>query len=182
MLAGPAGAGPRRPGPCRGAARARARSRADRGRAARRRRPGPRRRADRQRPPGRRRPGPSPLTVLDGPEPGPLLRIREDGERLDRTMVVVTGDDAGTETLRQVFAEALADHGLSPAEAERRFVTVAEPGAAAAKHAMEAGHPLVEAPAATAFGALSPTRWCRPRWPGSASGRCWRRPPPSCRR
>ncbi|WP_412517871.1 glucose-6-phosphate isomerase [Actinomadura madurae] len=100
--------------------------------------------------------GPPPLTVLDGPEPGPLLRIREDGERLDRTMVVVTGDDAGTETLRQVFAEALADHGLSPAEAERRFVTVAEPGAAAAKHAMEAGHPLVEAPAATAFGALSP--------------------------
>ncbi|MEO3827527.1 glucose-6-phosphate isomerase [Actinomadura sp. B10D3] len=100
--------------------------------------------------------GPSPLTVLDGPEPGPVLRIREDDERLGRTMVVVTGDDAGAETLRQVFAEALAEHGLSPAEVERRFVTVAEPGAAAAKHAMEAGHPLVEAPAATAFGALSP--------------------------
>lgn len=100
--------------------------------------------------------GPSPLTVLDGPEPGPLLRIREDRERLARTMVVVTGDDAGTETLRQVFAEALADLGLSPAEVARRFVTVAEPGAAAAKHATEAGHPLVEAPAATAFGALSP--------------------------
>ncbi|TDD89873.1 hypothetical protein E1293_04020 [Actinomadura darangshiensis] len=96
------------------------------------------------------------LTVLDGPEPGPPLRIREDPERLNRTMVVVTGDDPGTETLRQVFAEALQEAGLSPAGIARRFVTVAEPRGAAAKHALEAGHPLVEAPAATAFGALSP--------------------------
>ncbi|WP_433471990.1 glucose-6-phosphate isomerase [Spirillospora sp. CA-142024] len=98
----------------------------------------------------------APLLVLDGPEPGPLLRIREDPERLDRTMVVVTGDDPGTETLRRVFAEALRDRGLSPAGVARRFVTVAEPRAAAAKQATEEGHPLVEAPAATAFGALSP--------------------------
>ncbi|MGP4028526.1 hypothetical protein [Actinomadura sp. 3N407] len=100
--------------------------------------------------------GVSPFTVLDGPEPGPLLRIRDDPERLNRTMIVVTGDDPGTDTLRQVFAETLRDLGLSPAEIARRFVTVAEPGAAAAKRATEAGHSLVEAPAPTAFGALSP--------------------------
>lgn len=98
----------------------------------------------------------TPVTVLDGLEPGPLLRLRDDGERLARTVVAVTGDDPATETLRLVLTEMLGDAGLSPAEAARRFVTVAEPRAAAAKHATEAGHALVEAPAATAFGALSP--------------------------
>ncbi|WP_329090127.1 hypothetical protein OG979_37165 [Actinomadura citrea] len=96
------------------------------------------------------------LTVLDGPDPGPPLRVREDPERLNRTAFVVTGDDPATEALREVFAEALREEGLSPAGIARRFVTVAEPRAAAAKHATEAGHPLVEAPAPTAFGALSP--------------------------
>ncbi|MFF4236689.1 glucose-6-phosphate isomerase [Actinomadura geliboluensis] len=100
--------------------------------------------------------GGAPLTVLDGLEPGPLLRLRDDGERLGRTLVAVTGDDPGAETLRSVLAGMLADTGLSPAETARRFVTVAEPRTAAAKRAAEAGHPLVEAPAATAFGALSP--------------------------
>ncbi|TMR36677.1 glucose-6-phosphate isomerase, partial [Actinomadura geliboluensis] len=100
--------------------------------------------------------GGAPLTVLDGLEPGPLLRLRDDGERLGRTLVTVTGDDPGAETLRSVLAGMLADTGLSPAETARRFVTVAEPRTAAAKHAAEAGHPPVEAPAATAFGALSP--------------------------
>ncbi|NDU71109.1 glucose-6-phosphate isomerase [Actinomadura sp. DSM 109109] len=100
--------------------------------------------------------GRGPLTVLDGPDPGPPLRIREDPERLHRTAFVVTGDDPAAEALREVFAEALHDAGLSPADIARRFVTVAEPRAAAAKHATEAGHPLVEAPAPTAFGALSP--------------------------
>ncbi|MEU8309081.1 hypothetical protein AB0C84_36505 [Actinomadura sp. NPDC048955] len=96
------------------------------------------------------------LTVLDGPDPGAPLRIREDPERLNRTAFVVTGDDPATEALREVFAEALREEGLSPDGIARRFVTVAEPGAAAAKHATEAGLPLVEAPAPTAFGALSP--------------------------
>ncbi|WP_131732434.1 glucose-6-phosphate isomerase [Actinomadura formosensis] len=100
--------------------------------------------------------GGTPLTVLDGFEPGPLLRVRDDRDALTRTVAVVTGDDPGGETLRQVLAAMLRDAGLSPAEIARRFVTVAEPRAAAAKHAAEAGHPLVEAPAATAFGALSP--------------------------
>ncbi|MFD0533903.1 hypothetical protein ACFQY7_09090 [Actinomadura luteofluorescens] len=94
--------------------------------------------------------------MLDGPDPGAPLRIRQDPERLNRTAFVVTGDDPATEALREVFAEALREEGLSPDGIARRFVTVAEPGAAAAKHAAETGLPLVEAPAPTAFGALSP--------------------------
>lgn len=106
---------------------------------------------------GRRAPdGRGSLTVLDGPDPGPPLRLREDAERLNRTAFVVTGADPATEALREVFAEALREEGLSPAGIARRFVTVAEPRAAAAEHAAEAGHALVEAPAPTAFGALSP--------------------------
>ncbi|MCP9947928.1 hypothetical protein LUX33_05505 [Actinomadura madurae] len=91
-----------------------------------------------------------------GPNPGRCCASGRTGSGSTGRWSSSPATTPGTETLRQVFAEALADHGLSPAEAERRFVTVAEPGAAAAKHAMEAGHPLVEAPAATAFGALSP--------------------------
>src|SRR5690606_14665064 len=48
-----------------------------------------------------------PITVLDGPEPGPLLRIRDDRERLDRTVIVVTGDDPGTAALRRVLTGTL---------------------------------------------------------------------------
>ncbi|MFI0408445.1 glucose-6-phosphate isomerase [Actinomadura sp. 3N508] len=98
-----------------------------------------------------------PLTVLDGPEPGPLLRLADDPERLGRTLIVVTGDDPASDALRQVLEGMLKDVlDLPPAEVARRFVTVAEPRAAAAKHAAEAGHPLIEAPAPTPFGALSP--------------------------
>ncbi|MFD0690495.1 hypothetical protein [Actinomadura fibrosa] len=101
-------------------------------------------------------PRPAPLTVLDGPEPGPVLRLGDDRERLRRTMVVVTGDDPDTGTLRDVLLAMLRELDLSPADIARRFVTVAAPGAAPAKAAAEAGAAVVEAPAPTAFGALSP--------------------------
>ncbi|WP_329520439.1 hypothetical protein [Spirillospora sp. NBC_01491] len=116
-------------------------------------------------PPGRARPavpaggqGPrrSPLTVLDGPEPGPVLRAGDDPERLRRTLVVVTGDDPATGALRRVFERMFLDLDLPAAEVARRFVTVAEPGAPAAKLAAEAGQAVVEAPAPGVFGALSP--------------------------
>ncbi|WP_242893496.1 glucose-6-phosphate isomerase [Actinomadura litoris] len=97
-----------------------------------------------------------PLTVLDGPDPGPLLRAAGDPDRLARTLIVITGDDPGTEALRRVLLGMLADAGLSPTEIARRCVTVAAPGTAPAKFAAEAGHTLIEAPAPTAFGALSP--------------------------
>ena len=58
----------------------------------------------------------APLTVLDGLEPGPPLRLRDDGERLARTVIVVTGDDPAAETLRPVLAGMLGDAGFSPAE------------------------------------------------------------------
>ncbi|WP_051712373.1 hypothetical protein [Spirillospora albida] len=106
--------------------------------------------------PAGRDPEPLRLTVLDGPEPGPVLRLADDPERLGRTLIVVTGDDPGTEALQQVFLRLLAEAGLSAAEVAERFVTVAEPGSAAARRAAEAGHALVEAPAPTVFGALSP--------------------------
>ncbi|TDD81112.1 hypothetical protein [Actinomadura rubrisoli] len=98
----------------------------------------------------------SPLTVLDGLEPGPLLRLGDDPERLGRTLVVVAGDDPGTDTLRRVLHGMLLALDLSPDEIARRFVTVAAPGGPAAEVAAEAGHAVIEAPAATAFGALSP--------------------------
>lgn len=104
---------------------------------------------DDERPPPR-------LTVLDGPEAGPVLRFADDPERLGRTLVVVTGDDPGTEALQQVFLRLFAESGLSAEDVAERFVTVAEPGSAAARRAAEAGHALIEAPAPTVFGALSP--------------------------
>ncbi|GAA2591140.1 glucose-6-phosphate isomerase [Actinomadura fulvescens] len=97
-----------------------------------------------------------PLTLLESAEPGPVVRLGADHERLRRTMVVVTGDDTVTETLRRIFVQMFQDLSLSAAQIARRFVTVAEPGAASAKRADEAGHALIEAPARTPFGALSP--------------------------
>ncbi|MBO2450034.1 hypothetical protein J4573_23225 [Actinomadura barringtoniae] len=97
-----------------------------------------------------------PVTVLDSAEPGPLVRLGADRERLRRTIVVVTGDDAGTETLRRVFVRMFQDLDLSPGEVAARFVTVSDPGSMPARRAAEEGRPVVEAPARTVFGALSP--------------------------
>ncbi|MFB4318669.1 hypothetical protein [Actinomadura sp. 21ATH] len=103
-----------------------------------------------------RGPGGMSLTVLDGLEPGPLLRAAGDRERLRRTLVVVTGNDQATDTLRRVFVQLFQDLDLGPEEIARRFVVVTAPGGVPAKKAADAGHPLIEAPEATAFGALSP--------------------------
>ncbi|MEU5880678.1 glucose-6-phosphate isomerase [Spirillospora sp. NPDC047279] len=97
-----------------------------------------------------------PLTVLENAEPGPVVRLGADHERLRRTMVVVSGDDTTSDTLRRIFVRMFQDLNLSPAQIARRFVTVAAPADASAKRADEAGHPLIEAPARTAFGVLSP--------------------------
>ncbi|MFC9976462.1 hypothetical protein ACFVH6_36755 [Spirillospora sp. NPDC127200] len=98
----------------------------------------------------------APLTVLDGPEPGPPARLAADRDRLSRTLVVLAGPDPAGGALYRALRRMLAGLGLSPDELAARFVAVAEPGGAAAELAVEAGHALVEAPAATAFGALSP--------------------------
>ncbi|MFD0900495.1 glucose-6-phosphate isomerase [Actinomadura sediminis] len=101
-------------------------------------------------------PGVLPLTVLDDPEPGPLTRLAADPAGLAGTAVVVAGDDPVTDTLRRVLLETLRGASVPPDVLARRFVTVAPPDSAAAKAAVEAGRPLVHAPAQTAFGALSP--------------------------
>ncbi|MQY08537.1 glucose-6-phosphate isomerase [Actinomadura macrotermitis] len=98
----------------------------------------------------------APPLVLDGADPAPVARLVADRARLHRAVVVLAGDDAGHDAVRQALSEAFAEIGLSPAEIAARFVVVAAPGSAAAKLAAKAGHPLVEAPAPTAFGALSP--------------------------
>ncbi|MEW2358620.1 glucose-6-phosphate isomerase [Spirillospora sp. NPDC029432] len=103
-----------------------------------------------------RGPGGMSLTVLDGLEPGPLLRVAGDRERLRRTLVVVAGNDQATDTLRRVFVQLFQDLDLAPEEIARRFVVVTAPGGVPAKKAADAGHPLIEAPEPTAFGALSP--------------------------
>ncbi|MFF5259498.1 hypothetical protein ACFY4C_11185 [Actinomadura viridis] len=102
------------------------------------------------------RPGGPALTVLDGLEAGLPLRIGRDRERLRRTLVVVTGYDPVTDTLRRIFVRMFGELGLAPEEIARRFVVVAPPGGLPAKKAADAGHALIDAPEPTAFGALSP--------------------------
>ncbi|MCW2904253.1 MAG: hypothetical protein JWO67_6518 [Streptosporangiaceae bacterium] len=113
------------------------------------------------------RPAPMPgrpaarLTVLDGTDPGPLLRLAHDAERLLRTIVIVIAQDPGTDAQRRILARMLRDKGLPPAEIARRFVLVGRPGGALAELALAAGHTLVEVDGAArghgqVFGALSP--------------------------
>ncbi|MBC6462285.1 hypothetical protein HKK72_31165, partial [Actinomadura sp. HBU206391] len=98
----------------------------------------------------------TPLTVLDGLDPAPLLRVSLDEDRLLRTVVVVTGEDVGTEALRRILAQTMRDRGLSRAEIAERFVFLAEPGSALAAHAEKSGHTVIDGPGGQVFGALSP--------------------------
>ncbi|OLT19765.1 hypothetical protein BJF79_16650 [Actinomadura sp. CNU-125] len=124
-----------------------------------------------------------PLTVLDGPEPGPLTRLAADPAGLAAAAVVVAGDDPGTDTLRRVLLDMMRDAGVPPGDLARRFVTVAAADSTAAKAAMEAGHALVEAPAQTAFGALSPYALVPAALAGAETRpRCWTRRPRRCPR
>jgi glucose-6-phosphate isomerase len=69
------------------------------------------------------------LTVLDTTDPGQVLRALRD--RLDRTVVVVSSKSGGTvetDSHRRVYEQAFRDAGCSPADADRRFVVVTDPG------------------------------------------------------
>jgi glucose-6-phosphate isomerase len=96
------------------------------------------------------------LSVLDGRDPGPLLRIGQDDERLLRTLMVVAADGPGPDALRRVFEQLLRDRGLSPTEIAQRFVVVAEPDGPLAALGRKAGHTVVAGSAGPVFGALSP--------------------------
>ncbi|MDQ1708870.1 MAG: glucose-6-phosphate isomerase [Frankiaceae bacterium] len=81
-----------------------------------------------------------PLTVLDTTDPGQVAAAV--GDRLDRTVVVVSSKSGGTiETDSQfrVFMAAFVASGLSQADAARRFVVVTDPESPLSKSAAEAG-------------------------------------------
>ncbi|GLH97635.1 glucose-6-phosphate isomerase [Phytohabitans aurantiacus] len=63
-----------------------------------------------------------PLTALDTADPGPVERAL--GDRLDRTVVVVTAASDVTDAIRRAYLSAFLDSGLTEAEAARRFVQV----------------------------------------------------------
>ncbi|MEJ3747901.1 glucose-6-phosphate isomerase [Actinomycetes bacterium KLBMP 9797] len=67
-----------------------------------------------------------PLTLLDTADPGPVRRALAD--RLDRTVVVLTGSGDEVEAIHRVYTSALREAGLSEAEVARRFVTAAPSG------------------------------------------------------
>jgi glucose-6-phosphate isomerase len=69
------------------------------------------------------------LTVLDTTDPGQVRAAL--GDRLDRTVVVVSSKSGGTvetDSHRRAYLQAFLDHGLSAEDAGRRFVVVTDPG------------------------------------------------------
>jgi len=85
-----------------------------------------------------------PLTVLDTTDPHTVIRAL--GDRLDRTLVVVSsksGSTIETDSHRRVYEHAFASHGLAPAEIAGRFVVVTDPGSPLEATAREAGYHVV---------------------------------------
>nr|WP_239167804.1 glucose-6-phosphate isomerase [Catellatospora coxensis] len=105
------------------------------------------------------------LTVLDTTDPGQVAAAL--GDRLDRTVVVVSSKSGGTvetDSHRRAYLQAFLDAGMSPAEAGRHFVVVTDPGSPLEATAREMGATVLLADsdvggrysALTAFG-LVPT-------------------------
>jgi glucose-6-phosphate isomerase len=85
----------------------------------------------------------APLTVLDTTDPHQVARVV--GDRLERTIVVVSSKSGGTvetESHRRIFERAFRDAGIDPAE---RIVVVTDPGSPLEATAREAGHAVVAA-------------------------------------
>jgi glucose-6-phosphate isomerase len=84
------------------------------------------------------------LTVLDTTDPHQVARAL--GDRLDRTLVVVSsksGSTIETDSHRRIYEEALRDLGLGPDELARRFVVVTDPGSSLEETARKAGYHVV---------------------------------------
>ncbi|MDI1465469.1 glucose-6-phosphate isomerase [Catellatospora sp. KI3] len=105
------------------------------------------------------------LTVLDTTDPGQVKAAL--GDRLDRTVVVVSSKSGGTietDSHRRAYWQAFLDAGLPEAEVGRHFVIVTDPGSPLESTAREMGAYVVLADpnvggrysALTAFG-LVPT-------------------------
>jgi glucose-6-phosphate isomerase len=84
------------------------------------------------------------LTVLDTTDPQQILRAL--GDRLERTVVVVSSKSGGTietDSHRRAYEQAFSDAGLSKEEAARRIVVVTDPGSPLERTAREAGYHVV---------------------------------------
>jgi glucose-6-phosphate isomerase len=90
----------------------------------------------------------APLTVLDGLDPAPTLRLGADADRLRRTVVVVAGTDDFSAAHAGILRRLLRDLGLNHDEVAERFVLVAD-------HVTRADG-IAAAPRSGVFGALSP--------------------------
>lgn len=85
-----------------------------------------------------------PLTVLDTTDPHQIRTAL--GDRLDRTVVVVSsksGSTVETDSHRRTYLKAFADAGLSTSDAGKRFVVVTDPGSPLAATAAEMGAHLI---------------------------------------
>ncbi|KKJ99445.1 glucose-6-phosphate isomerase [Micromonospora sp. HK10] len=81
-----------------------------------------------------------PLTVLDSTDPGQVRAALAD--RLERTVVVVSGKSAATvetDSHRRAYWQAFLDAGMTEAETARHFVVVTDPGSALEATANELG-------------------------------------------
>ncbi|HEU5161074.1 MAG TPA: glucose-6-phosphate isomerase [Streptosporangiaceae bacterium] len=84
-----------------------------------------------------------PLTVLDTTDPHQVARVV--GDRLERTLVVVSSKSGGTvetDSHRRIFEQAFRDAGIDPAE---RIVVVTDPGSPLEATARQAGYAVVTA-------------------------------------
>lgn len=95
------------------------------------------------------------LTVFDGLDPGPLVRLANDRARLRRSAVVLTSGDPVSDVLMRTVLAAYEQAGLTAEETAERCVVVAEPGSAPAVRAGQAGHTLIPTGPHPVFGALS---------------------------
>jgi glucose-6-phosphate isomerase len=98
----------------------------------------------------------APVTVLDGLDPAPTLRLGADPDRLRRSAVVVTGADTAAWTHAAIIRRLLRDLGLTHDELAERFTVVTDPGAEDAGAAGEIGGAVLETTRCGVFGALSP--------------------------
>ena len=87
-----------------------------------------------------------PLTVLDTTDPHQVARAL--GDRLDRTLVVVSsksGSTIETDSHRRIYERAFAAERISGNDLRRRFIVVTDPGSPLEDSARDAGYHVVQA-------------------------------------
>ena len=103
------------------------------------------------------------LTILDTTDPHQAARVL--GDRLGRTLVVVSSKSGGTvetDSHRRIYEQAFAAGGITGGALKRRFIVVTDPGSPLENTARDAGYHVVQADpyvggrysALTAFGLL----------------------------